>query len=104
MTNDPVSGPIPRDIFDELVTAPYGVAAKTIRKFDPTWDRAEGEKFKWRVRFEREVTEVGYATVEAESADEAEQIAQNLDEQEILEAGETDNFCAWDVISAEPRP
>lgn len=84
---DKATGPIPRDEFASLVSAPYGAAEKAIRKYDPLWGRKPGEKLKWRVKFTREVTEVGYATVEAESEKEAEELADKISDASI----------SWDV-------
>lgn len=77
-TIDPSTGPIPRAEFAEIVNAPFGKAREAIRKYDPLWGRATGETIKWRVKFTREVTEVGYATVEASSEKEAEEIAAHV--------------------------
>lgn len=83
IANDPISGPIPRDEFKALVSAPFGEAEKVIRKFDPLWHRAPDEKIKWRVKFTMEATMVGYATVEASSEPEAEALANDISDASI---------------------
>jgi len=66
-----------------LVSAPFGEAEKTIRKYDPLWGRKEGEIIKWRVKFTRTVYETGYATVEAENEKEAEALADDIPDSKI---------------------
>lgn len=83
MPNDPVSGPIPRDKFVEMVNLPYGEACKAIRKYDPMFGRQPGENIKWRVKYSRTLYEEGYATIEATSEDEAEKIAADLPDYNI---------------------
>jgi acyl-CoA reductase-like NAD-dependent aldehyde dehydrogenase len=76
---DPISGPLTRDELRELAAAPFGEAARIIRRFDPLWGRqTEGELIRWRVRFIREVTEEGYAYVEAATKDDAERLADEI--------------------------
>ncbi len=77
--SDKSTGPIPRDVFAEIVAAPHGKARDMIRKYDPLWGRVEGEPIKYRARFTRRAREVGYATVEASSEKEAETLANLLD-------------------------
>lgn len=91
---DPVTGPIPREKFAEIVNAPFGYATKAIRKYDPFYGRKEGEKFKWAVRFTREVEEEGWGYVEAETEEEAIELGQALKEKDLT----------WDVGSYVSRP
>jgi hypothetical protein len=83
MAKDPVTGPISREKFAELVASPYGEACKEIRKHDPMWGRKAGEKIRWRVSFSRTSHETGYAIVAACSEKEAEKIACDLDDSKI---------------------
>lgn len=50
--SDPVSGPLTRDELRALTDAPFGEAAKVIRKHDPLFGRAPGEKLDWLVVLE----------------------------------------------------
>jgi hypothetical protein len=78
---DPVTGPIDRATLKELADAPFGKAAEFIRKYDPQWGRAEGEKFRWKVTVRRE--DGGTAYVMAASQEEADEAADDLTESEI---------------------
>lgn len=95
---DPVTGPIPREEFARLIDAPYGAALKAIRKYDPMYGRAEGEKISWCV----EVTAMtsGTARVEASSEEEAEKIAENLSSAEIDWDGAIEDL---EVLSVRPE-
>lgn len=97
---DPSTGPIPRDKFREIVAAPFGEAANEIRKYDPLWGRAPGEKLKWKVTYEREVVETGTAIVEAETEKEAERLADGLDDSKIR----WDYNREGDIISLHVEP
>lgn len=68
MTPDPSTGPMPREEFAKLVSAPFGEARKAIRKYDPLYGRAPGEKITWTVRVEQMGRREG--TVEVEAVDE----------------------------------
>lgn len=70
-------GPIPRDEFMKLVEAPFGEAIKRIRKWDPLYGRAKGEKIKWKVECRGEL--YGTAYVEAATQEEADKLADDLD-------------------------
>jgi hypothetical protein len=94
---DPSTGPIPREEFAKLLSAPYGEAAKRIRRYDPMWGRADGEKIKWRVEVTGQIT--GSAYVEASSEDEASKAAENLSAAEIDWDGGREDF---QVLSIEP--
>jgi hypothetical protein len=79
MKLDPVTGPLSREQFAELVAAPFGEAIKRIRKIDPMHGRKEGEKFTWAVRFTREIEEEGWGHVEASTEEEAIELGRKLD-------------------------
>jgi hypothetical protein len=74
--NDPISGPVPRDVFKTLVSVPYGKAREVIRKYDPMWGVEEGEKVRWKVTCY--YTHVGVAYVEAANQEEADDLANDL--------------------------
>lgn len=95
---DPATGPIPRDKFYALVSAPAGAAKKFIRKYDPFFGRAPGEKVRWLVTYTKEVE--GYAYVEAESKEEATKLGKNLRDDEV-EYDTHDDGCRGDFISVE---
>jgi hypothetical protein len=80
---DKITGPLSREEFRALSTAPFGTATDVIRKYDPLYGRQPGEKIRWLVTLTREVPERGYATVIAETEEEAAQLAANLTETEI---------------------
>jgi hypothetical protein len=82
-TKDRATGPIPREEFAKLASAPYGEAEKVIRRYDPLWGRKEGEKIKWKVTFSRTVRETGHATVEAENQKEAEALGDAIPDSKI---------------------
>lgn len=63
MERDPITGPISRDELKALSAAPFGDAAKAIRKHDPLWGLEDGSEIKWKIEFRREQT--GYAIVRA---------------------------------------
>lgn len=71
-------GPLDRDQFSQLVAAPFGEAAKAIRKHDPLWNRKEGDEIKWLVTATRDVTEEGTAFVHAATKEEAKRKAGEL--------------------------
>ncbi len=76
-------GPLSQEEFKALVEAPYGAAKLAIQKHDPLWGRDEpdpGEKRKWRV------------TVEAETEEEAEELAQAIPDSQIN----------WDYEDSDP--
>lgn len=78
-------GPLSADEFQSLVSAPYGAAVKTIRKYDPLYGKVstEGELVKWKVTLQKEVTMTGYVIVEAATEEDAENIADTIDENKI---------------------
>lgn len=99
MTLDPSTGPVPREKFAEIVNAPYGQAAKLIRKYDPMWGREEGEKIKWRVECSGTMT--GTAYVEASSEEEAMELADKLSASDVDWDGGRENI---EIESVEPKP
>jgi hypothetical protein len=81
-----------------LVNAPFGHATKAIRKYDPLYGRAVGEKINWRVRCEAMRT-TGIAEVEASSAEDAAAAAADLSFHEVDWDGDEDSFR---ILSIEP--
>lgn len=100
MPLDPVTGPMPREKLKELAAAPAGEAVKIIRQYDPQWGRAPGEKFAWEVRVRRDGADTGVAYVEAASQEEADKLADDLDESEIDWDYSGDDFF---ITSVEPQ-
>ena len=99
-SNDPVTGPIPRDEFAALVALPCGEARKAIRKYDPLFGREEGEKIEWKVRAERRRDDCGTAIVKASSQEEADKLADDLTEHDF---DWDDDFGDIEVKSVEPQ-
>jgi hypothetical protein len=98
------TGPIPKELFDQIANAPFAGASKAIRQFDPMFGRAEGEVVKWRVEFTREVRETGVAYVEAASLEEAEKLAGALSDREI-DGGRFDHVPDdWEIEEVRPTP
>ena len=98
---DPISGPIPREKFVELINAPFGEATKVIRKYDPLYGREDGEVIRWNVKFARKAYETGYATVEASSKEEAEKIASEMSGSKIDWEPDYDDELG-EIIDIEP--
>lgn len=99
---DPVTGPIPRDEFSKLVVAPYGQALKEIRKYDPLYGRITGEKFKWAVRFTREVEEEGWGYVEAATEEEVIELGKKLKAKDLnWDAGDYVGMPTFDSVEPE---
>lgn len=98
------TGPIPPDVFQDIVNAPYGQAASMIRKYDPLWGRSlgNGEKIKWRVKLTQQVTMAAFVTVEAESEEEAEHLASLIPDQSV--SWDFEDADLSEVESAEPLP
>lgn len=94
---DPSIGPIPRSKFREIAALPYGRAAKEIRKYDPMWGLAQGEKIEFRVECRGTMTGVAY--VKASSQEEAEKAADELTGIEV----DWDYDDGIDIISVEPK-
>lgn len=94
---DRSTGPIPREKFAALVDAPFGEAAKQIRKFDPLWGLAQGTKIKWRVECSGKL--YGGAIVEASSEEEAMKLADKLTTNDVDWDNGSDDF---EILSVEP--
>lgn len=94
---DPITGPVPRAEFAEAVAAPAGGAAKIIRQYDPFFQRAEGEKIRWRIEAKSQMTGVAY--VEAATQKEAEKLADDLDDAEF---DWTSRWGIDEIVSIEP--
>ena len=102
MTDDPISGPIPRERLKELVEAPFGKAKEIIRQYDPLWGRVRGEKIEWLVRVERDGTNAGTASIKPANQEEANELADELTGADI------DWDCDYDfngliILSVEPK-
>lgn len=81
---DPVSGPLSKDELRALVDAPFGQATKIIRRHDPLYGRAPGEKIRWKVRLEGHMQ--GTAYVEAATEKEASDLADKITESSLIAA------------------
>jgi hypothetical protein len=87
---------MPREEFRKLIDAPYGAALKSIRKYDPLFGRAEGEKVKWKVTASQNMT--GTAFVQAADQKEAEALADELGDSQFDWDG---GYGDIDVLSVE---
>jgi hypothetical protein len=96
---DPSTGPVPREKFAEIVNAPFGHAAKLIRKYDPLWGLPAGAKIKWKVECRRTL-QYGTAYVEATSDKAAAAEAEDLCGDDVDWDNDPDDF---DIISIEPE-
>jgi hypothetical protein len=96
MSHDPVTGPLSREEFVELITAPYGEATKIIRKHDPFYQREPGEKVRWRVEASGRMR--GTAYIEAADQKEADKLANELNDASFDWRDGGDNF---DILSVE---
>lgn len=101
MSLDPSTGPISREKFKELIDAPFGAAAKEIRKFDPLFGRAEGKTVKWRVTVQRDSQDQGIIYVDASSEEEALTIAEEANDSDVDWDYDNSGFTA---IRAEAKP
>lgn len=97
MAHDPVTGPISREAFRELVQAPAGQARKKIQEYDPFWGREEGAKIDYEVTVSGMIQ--GTALVKASSQDEADKLADDLNDADIDWGGGSDDFT---VLSVAP--
>ncbi len=95
MAHDPITGPLSRTEFAELVTAPHGEAKKIIRKHDPYYRLEPGEKVRFRVEVSGRMRGMGF--VEATSQQEAEKLAEALSDASFDWQGGD-----FDIISVEP--
>ena len=96
-------GPLSPAEFQEAVDAPYGKATAILRRHDPMWGRFanEGDKIKWRVRFQQTVTMGATSYVEAATEEEAEALAELIPAKDLR----FDEFISDDdgeLISVEP--
>lgn len=95
---DPVTGPISREQFAELVAAPFGKAIEAIREYAPQYGRAPGEKFRWKITARCEMEGVAY--IMAADEKEANKIADDITDGEFdWDAPFTNDL---DIISVEP--
>lgn len=83
MKHDPITGPISKREFKALVEAPHGEAQKVIRKYDPLYGLAPGVEVTWWVTFERHARETGRATVKAATLKEAQELAEEMNANQI---------------------
>ncbi len=97
MKVDPITGPISAQELKALAVAPFGAAAKAIRKHDPFWGRGEGEKIKWIVKCSRR--DEGIAEIMAASQDEADDLADELSCDDVEWDSDDDDF---KIVSVEP--
>ncbi len=95
---DPISGPIPREIFATLIGLPFGEATKRIRQYDPLYGRKPGEKIAWTVKCRVRWLE-GTATIMASSEKEAEAKAENLQPYEV----DWDDRDDFEIVEIEPE-
>ena len=96
-------GPLSPAEFQEAVDAPFGQAAVILRKHDPMWGRFknEGDKIRWRVKFEQTVTMGATSYVEAATEAEAEALAELIPAKDLT----FDQFISDDegeLMSVEP--
>ncbi len=96
MPLDPITGPLSRAEFAELVTAPYGEAKKQIRKHDPYYRLEPGEKVRFRVEASGRLRGIAY--VEAISQQEADKLADALSDASF---DWQDSGCGFDIITVE---
>lgn len=101
MQQDPTFGPLSREKLFDLAAAPFGEALKEIRKHDPLYGLQVGETIKWRVRAVRQARETGFAYVDADTAENAQRLAEALTEDKFCwECDDADDF---DIESVEPK-
>lgn len=96
MALDPITGPLTRAEFAELVNAPYGVAKKAIRKHDPYYRLEPGEKVRFRVEASGRMRGIAY--VEATSQKEADKLADALSDASF---DWQDSGCGFDIVTVE---
>lgn len=84
---DPVTGPVPREVFKALADAPHGQALKEIRKYDPQYGTGGDNSLplkKWIVFFTaRHVRATGSLIIEAPTKDAARAAAPQKIDTEI---------------------
>lgn len=99
---DPVSGILTRDELRALAAQPgFGEARKAIRRRDPMWGVAVGETIEWRVSMSRDSRDEGYVIVRAASAEEAERLAGDVKEADIVYV-DTAPIGDWEIEDAVP--
>lgn len=86
----------------ELASAPYGAATKAIRQHDPLWGRPGGERIEWCVTISRKIIETAKVIVEAASADEAEDMVDDIPNSDLN--WEPDYLGSYEIESVEPLP
>lgn len=91
------TGPLTPDELKALAEAPYGEATKAIRKHDPMFGRKPGEKVEWQLLARNTSTFVAY--VEAETEDEAHELARKLGSAEWDFYSTNKSF---EILSVEP--
>jgi hypothetical protein len=83
------TGPISQEQMQALAESPaFGVATAELRKHDPFWGRADGEKIRWRVTIYSKALMKATAFVEASSEDEANKLADAIE----------DSSLDWDAV------
>jgi len=98
---DPSTGVVPRAAFAEAVKAPFGQAKEIIRKYDPLWGYAPGEKFPWTVKADTMHPAQGRATVLAETQEEADKLADELGLNDF--DWDYDYNDEWHITLVEPK-
>ena len=96
MAHDPITGPLSRSQFADLVAAPHGEATKIIRKHDPFYKREPGEKVRWRVVASGRMCGTTY--VEASDQKEADKLADDLTDASF---DWQDGGGGWDIVTVE---
>lgn len=103
MSNDPVTGPVPPQVFKALADAPHGHAARTIREYDPTWGldgQPEPETKTWLVFLRvRMVDAEGTIMIKAPTKTLAEQLAKAQ-----IESPDEFKKIDWEVRSRDVDP
>lgn len=97
---NPITGPLHPHELKALAAAPFGEAAKAIRKHDPFWGLADGTKIKWIVRCRR--NDRGDATIMAASQEEADALAEELTGLDIDWDSDDDDFTILSVTPDTP--
>ena len=98
MSHDPVTGPLTRERLRELAAMPFGAAIKEIRKIDPYYGLKDGEKIEFEVTVTGRLQ--GRAWVKASSKEEAEKLADKLNEGDCDWGGYScDDF---EIIDVQP--
>ncbi len=98
-------GPLTPEQFQQAVDAPYGGAAEILRSHDPMWGKfpSNGEKIRWKVQMHQQVTMAAIAYVEAETAEEAWALAEQIDGRSLTFdtfIGVDDDSEVYDVVPA----